>query len=65
MGDSSTNMRIRLPVLCIVLEVILIILFGVLVEYDEHTDGKKWNAKGNHSHHQDYENEFYYRYPSK
>lgn len=65
MADSSTNMRIRLPVLCIVLEVILILLFGVLVEYDENTDGKHWNAKGNHSHHhQDYENEFYYRYPS-
>lgn len=65
MADSSTNMRIRLPVLCIVLEVILILLFGVLVEYDENTDGKHWNMKGNHSHHhQDYENEFYYRYPS-
>lgn len=65
MADSSTNMRIRLPMLCIVLEVILIILFGILVEYDENTDGKKWNEKGNHSHHrQDYENEFYYRYPS-
>ncbi|KAG7335994.1 hypothetical protein KOW79_000687 [Hemibagrus wyckioides] len=60
MTDYSTNMRMRLPVVCIVLEVILIILFGILVEYDGHTDAKKWhNNKTN-----DMENDFYYRYPS-
>ncbi|KAI7806437.1 ammonium transporter Rh type B [Triplophysa rosa] len=63
MADSSTNMRLRLPLLCIILEVILIILFGVLVEYNHDTDAKKWNKNGTHSAHE-YENEFYYRYPS-
>ncbi|XP_053350962.1 ammonium transporter Rh type B [Clarias gariepinus] len=63
MTDYSTNMRLRLPLVCIILEVILIILFGALVEYDEDTDAKKWN-KNNHTHTQDMENDFYYRYPS-
>ncbi|KAK2854909.1 hypothetical protein Q7C36_006778 [Tachysurus vachellii] len=61
MTDYSTNMRLRMPVVCIVLEVILIILFGVLVEYNEDTDAKKWN-KNNKT--DDMKNEFYYRYPS-
>ncbi|GAA6103609.1 ammonium transporter Rh type B [Tachysurus ichikawai] len=61
MTDYSTNMRLRMPVVCIVLEVVLIILFGVLVEYNDDTDAKKWN-KNNKT--DDMKNEFYYRYPS-
>ncbi|XP_066538495.1 ammonium transporter Rh type B [Hoplias malabaricus] len=57
---EHANLRIKLPVVCIVLEVILIILFGALVEYDEHTSANKWTSPN----HTDYENEFYYRYPS-
>jgi len=57
-------MRLRLPLLCIILEVILIILFGALVEYDHDTHPKLWN-KNRTSTQNDYENEFYYRYPSK
>ncbi|KAK3551190.1 hypothetical protein QTP70_013874 [Hemibagrus guttatus] len=57
---TDTNMRLRLPVVCIVLEVILIILFGILVEYDSNTDAKKWHANTTI----DMDNEFYYRYPS-
>lgn len=64
MADSSTNMRLRLPLLCIILEVILIILFGTLVEYNHDTDAKLWN-KNRTGPRNDYENEFYYRYPSK
>nr|UQS87548.1 ammonium transporter Rh type B [Rhamdia quelen] len=64
MTDFSTNMRLKLPVVCLILEVILIILFGVLVEYDDHTDSKKWaKLKSNNTKH-DWENDFYYRYPS-
>ncbi|TSK34792.1 Ammonium transporter Rh type B [Bagarius yarrelli] len=62
MTDYSTNMRLKLPVVCIILEVILIILFGVLVEYNDHTDAKNW--KKNNTNINDMENEFYYRYPS-
>uniref|UniRef100_A0A8C2BX68 Ammonium transporter Rh type B-like n=1 Tax=Cyprinus carpio TaxID=7962 RepID=A0A8C2BX68_CYPCA len=62
---EATNMRLRLPLLCIILEVILIILFGTLVEYNVDTDAKLWNANKNQSAtRHDYENEFYYRYPS-
>ncbi|CAL8247761.1 unnamed protein product [Lota lota] len=60
MSGAATNMRVKLPVICLVLEITLIILFGVLVEYDHDTDAKLWH-KSNQS---DYENNFYYRYPS-
>ncbi|XP_052003224.1 ammonium transporter Rh type B-like [Xyrauchen texanus] len=63
MADPSTNMRLRLGILCIILEVILIILFGTLVEYNEDTDAKHWNENGKHNESQ-YDNEFYFRYPS-
>lgn len=63
MANYSTSMRLKLPVVCIVLEVILIILFGVLVEYDAHTDAKEWH-KDNKTGHFNMENDFYYRYPS-
>ncbi|KAM9723369.1 ammonium transporter Rh type B [Menidia menidia] len=62
---DATNMRLKLPITCFILEIILIILFGVLVEYDHDTDARKWHEHGNGSHgHSDYENDFYYRYPS-
>uniref|UniRef100_A0A1A7WRY7 Rhesus blood group, B glycoprotein n=1 Tax=Iconisemion striatum TaxID=60296 RepID=A0A1A7WRY7_9TELE len=65
MTDSSTNMRLKLPATCFILEIILIILFGVLVEYDEDTDAKKFNKNFNTSmEHSDAVNDFYYRYPS-
>uniref|UniRef100_A0A674PR71 Rh family B glycoprotein n=1 Tax=Takifugu rubripes TaxID=31033 RepID=A0A674PR71_TAKRU len=40
--------------------IILIILFGTLVQYDYETDAKEWH----NTSHQDYENDFYFRYPS-
>ncbi|NP_001316283.1 ammonium transporter Rh type B [Kryptolebias marmoratus] len=65
MTDTSTNMRLKLPITCFILEIILIILFGVVVVYDHDTDSKLSNEHGNDSHkHADYENDFYYRYPS-
>lgn len=59
---ESAKMRLRLPLICIILEVILIILFGVLVEYNDDTDAKKWNKNNSTDPAM---NEFYYRYPSK
>uniref|UniRef100_A0A3Q4H5K9 Rh family B glycoprotein n=1 Tax=Neolamprologus brichardi TaxID=32507 RepID=A0A3Q4H5K9_NEOBR len=47
MTDTNTNMRLKLPITCFILEIILIILFGVLVEYDKETDARKWH----HSNH--------------
>ncbi|XP_075994401.1 ammonium transporter Rh type B [Genypterus blacodes] len=60
MTDAATNMRLKLPVICLVLEIILIIIFGTLVEYDYETDARLWHAKNR----SDYENDFYFRYPS-
>ncbi|MGH0122579.1 UNVERIFIED_CONTAM: hypothetical protein FKN15_033670 [Acipenser sinensis] len=58
-------MRIRLPTVCVVLEVILIILFGVLVKYDHETDAKGWHKYiKNHNNKSQVENDFYYRYAS-
>lgn len=62
MTDAATNMRLKLPAICIILEVILIILFGALVQYDDETDARKWHELT--KNHSDYENDFYYRYPS-
>lgn len=61
MTDASTNMRLKLPITCIILEIILIILFGTLVQYDQETDAREWH----NTTHQDYENDFYFRYPSE
>lgn len=61
MTDAATNMRLKLPIICFVLEIILIILFGVLVQYDHETDAKEWHNQT----HPDYDNDFYYRYASE
>nr|XP_020473081.1 ammonium transporter Rh type B-like isoform X1 [Monopterus albus]XP_020473082.1 ammonium transporter Rh type B-like isoform X1 [Monopterus albus]XP_020473083.1 ammonium transporter Rh type B-like isoform X1 [Monopterus albus]XP_020473085.1 ammonium transporter Rh type B-like isoform X1 [Monopterus albus]XP_020473086.1 ammonium transporter Rh type B-like isoform X1 [Monopterus albus] len=60
MTDASTNMRLKLPITCFIFQIILIILFGVLVQYDEETDAKEWHNKNRSN----YDNDFYYRYPS-
>nr|XP_019965139.1 PREDICTED: ammonium transporter Rh type B-like [Paralichthys olivaceus] len=62
MTDAATNMRLKLPITCFILEIILIILFGTLVQYDYETDAAEWHNKTGHS---DYENDFYYRYASE
>ena len=61
MTDAATNMRLKLPLTCFILEIILIILFGVLVQYDHETDASAWHNQT----HPDYTNDFYYRYPSE
>lgn len=61
MTDAATNMRLKLPIICFILQIILIILFGTLVQYDHETDAKAWHNES----HGDNENDFYYRYPSE
>ncbi|KAM4567980.1 ammonium transporter Rh type B [Fundulus diaphanus] len=51
MTDTSTNMRLKLPVTCFILELILIILFGVFVEYDYDTDAKLFNGNMDNNGH--------------
>ncbi|KAM6910731.1 ammonium transporter Rh type B [Xenentodon cancila] len=64
MTDAATNMRLKLPLTCFILEIILIILFGVLVQYDHETDAREWHHRNKTQHPSDYDNDFYYRYPS-
>ncbi|XP_066577590.1 ammonium transporter Rh type B [Amia ocellicauda] len=64
MSSHKTNMRLKLPIVCIILELILIILFGTLVVYDKETDAKKWHQVKEKHNESDVENDFYYRYPS-
>lgn len=61
----NTNLRWRLPVTCLLLEVALVVLFCIFVRYDPDADAHWMDEKlaGNIS--SDLENEFYYRYPSK
>ncbi|XP_041961965.1 ammonium transporter Rh type B [Alosa sapidissima] len=60
---AETSMKIKLPVACFIMQIILIIIFGVLVEYDDGTDAKKFHQLQSNGT-TDIENEFYFRYPS-
>lgn len=61
----NTNLRWRLPITCLVLQVIMVVLFGVFVRYDIQADAHWWLEKKRKNISSDVENEFYYRYPSK
>lgn len=63
MTDAATNMRLKLPSTCLILEIILIILFGTIVQYDHETDAKEWHEHL-HNGSNNGNNDFYYRYPS-
>uniref|UniRef100_A0A2I3GRX1 Ammonium transporter Rh type C n=1 Tax=Nomascus leucogenys TaxID=61853 RepID=A0A2I3GRX1_NOMLE len=60
----NTNLRWRLPLTCLLLQVAMVILFGVFVRYDFDADAHWWTDR-KHKNSSDVENEFYYRYPSK
>uniref|UniRef100_A0A8C6WF13 Rh family, B glycoprotein (gene/pseudogene) n=1 Tax=Neogobius melanostomus TaxID=47308 RepID=A0A8C6WF13_9GOBI len=62
-SQVSTNMRMKLPITCLILQIILIILFGTIVQYDDETDAKEWHEHL-HNGSKDADNDFYYRYPS-
>ncbi|XP_006905327.1 ammonium transporter Rh type C [Pteropus alecto] len=59
----NTNLRWRLPLTCLLLQVALVVLFGVFVRYDRDADAH-WVEDKLHSNSSDLDNEFYYRYPS-
>ncbi|XP_030042205.1 ammonium transporter Rh type B [Microcaecilia unicolor] len=64
MSGYSTNMRVKLPLLCIILEAITILLFAVFVRYDTETDAHKWHQELHDHNKTNIDNDFYYRYPS-
>ncbi|KAL1774181.1 ammonium transporter Rh type C [Sigmodon hispidus] len=60
----NTNLRGRLPVACLILQVAMVVLFGVFVRYDIQADVNWWLEKKRKNISSDIENEFYFRYPS-
>ncbi|XP_059128691.1 ammonium transporter Rh type C [Peromyscus eremicus] len=60
----NTNLRWRLPVTCLILQVAMVVLFGVFVRYDIQADARWWLEKKLKNISSDIENDFYYRYPS-
>ncbi|CAI9543511.1 unnamed protein product [Staurois parvus] len=56
-------MRVKLPVVCLLLQAATIVLFAVFVRYDHETDANAWHRQLNAST-TDADNDFYYRYPS-
>lgn len=61
----NTNLRWRLPLTCLLLQVALVVLFGVFVRYDLDADAHWVEDKLHRNSSSDLDNEFYYRYPSK
>ncbi|XP_008068812.1 ammonium transporter Rh type C [Carlito syrichta] len=60
----NTNLRWRLPLACLLLQVAMVVLFGVFARYDFEADAHWWAGKRHGNVSSDLENEFYYRYPS-
>lgn len=60
----NTNLRWRLPLTCLLLQVAMVVLFGVFVRYDPDADAHWIDDKGARNLSNDLDNEFYYRYPS-
>lgn len=60
----NTDMRWRLPLICLVWEVAMIVLFGVFVRFNPESDPVGWE-KEKHKENitSDAENDFYFRYP--
>nr|AQM52660.1 rhesus family B glycoprotein [Protopterus annectens] len=67
MTAHATSMRVKLPVVCIILEGVTMVLFAIFVRYDKETDPKEWHMLlGKNGSHDDknIDNDFYFRYPS-
>ncbi|XP_053331501.1 ammonium transporter Rh type B [Spea bombifrons] len=64
MASYSTNMRVKLPVFCLLLEAVTILLFAVFVRYDTETDASAWHDAMKEHNVTNAENNFYYRYAS-
>ncbi|KAI5943485.1 ammonium transporter Rh type C isoform X1 [Manis javanica] len=60
----NTNLRWRLPATCLLLEVAMVVLFGVFVRYQPDADARWTEDKLSRNVTSDLDNEFYYRYPS-
>ncbi|XP_034280546.1 ammonium transporter Rh type C [Pantherophis guttatus] len=60
----NTDMRWRLPLICLVWEVAMIVLFGIFVRFNPEANVADWEKEKQQRNVSDIENEFYFRYPS-
>ncbi|XP_044532339.1 ammonium transporter Rh type B isoform X1 [Gracilinanus agilis] len=59
-SSHTSGLRVQLPLLCFLLQAVIIILFSIFVRYNHEVDSSLWH-QGNHS---SMDNDFYFRYPS-
>lgn len=62
---KNTNVRISLPAVCFVWQIVVIILFGIFIRYDQESDAHWAEYRKFQNISSDIENDFYFRYPSK
>ncbi|EMP29188.1 Ammonium transporter Rh type C [Chelonia mydas] len=61
---KNTYMRWRLPLVCLLWEIAMIVLFGVFVRFDPEADAHWKEERRQKNLTSDIENDFYFRYPS-
>uniref|UniRef100_A0A8C8HEF2 Ammonium transporter AmtB-like domain-containing protein n=1 Tax=Oncorhynchus tshawytscha TaxID=74940 RepID=A0A8C8HEF2_ONCTS len=61
---KNTNVRISLPAVCFVWQIVMIILFGIFIRYDQESDAHWAEYRKFQNISSDIENDFYFRYPS-
>lgn len=62
--SKNTNIRLKLPAVCLIWEIAMIILFGFFIRYNKEAN-PQWNMhKKTKNISSDIENDFYFRYPS-
>ncbi|XP_063172882.1 ammonium transporter Rh type B [Candoia aspera] len=64
MSGHTTNLRVKLPLLCAFLQLLTILLFAFFIQYDSHTSPKLWHEEMQLHSKGHLDNEFYPRYPS-
>ncbi|XP_050786485.1 ammonium transporter Rh type B [Gopherus flavomarginatus] len=64
MSGHATNLRLKLPAICFLLQLFTIILFAVFVRYNQETSARLWHEELSHHNKSNRDNDFYFRYPS-
>ncbi|XP_067425696.1 ammonium transporter Rh type B [Emydura macquarii macquarii] len=64
MSGHATNLRLKLPAICFLLQLLTIILFAVFVRYDQETSARLWHEERRDHNKSNRDNDFYFRYPS-
>ncbi|XP_051849761.1 ammonium transporter Rh type B isoform X2 [Antechinus flavipes] len=59
-SSHTAGLRVQLPLLCLLFQAAIIILFSFFVRYNHETDSSLWHQ----SNHSNMDNDFYFRYPS-